>query len=69
MITTPGRRRPDKRPYRKPLCPKCQDQGWVIQPAKLRGIASVRSGSYRKVACLKGCAASKRWLAEQGGKS
>lgn len=57
------------RPYRKPLCPKCGDLGYVFAPGKLNGVTSVHAGGYHKVVCRKGCGASKRWLAEQGGKS
>lgn len=43
--------------YRKPLCPKCNDQGFQLTYERVKG----KIAGYRRVPCRKNCAASERY--------
>lgn len=43
--------------YKKPLCPKCSDRGWVFEHLRSKG----RIAGYERVRCKKNCQAAQKW--------
>jgi len=43
--------------YKRPLCPKCSDRGWVFEFVRSKG----KIAGMKRIRCMKNCRAARAW--------